>query len=83
VVSDNTVSESVYGLRIKTVRGATNASGKATVHCKEKSSKCTNFYSIVKNIVYSGNQVSGITYQGIAIEQDYGLLFILIALSDA
>ncbi|KIM89422.1 glycoside hydrolase family 28 protein [Piloderma croceum F 1598] len=50
-ISNNTVTNSMYGLRIKTVYGATDAS--------------------VTNIVYSGNKASGITHQGVAIEQDY------------
>jgi len=39
--------------------------------------KChwTHVYSAVANIVYSGNTASGITHQGVAIEQDYSLSF--------
>ncbi|KIM74136.1 glycoside hydrolase family 28 protein [Piloderma croceum F 1598] len=51
MISGNNVTDSMYGLRIKTVYGATNAS--------------------VADVIYSGNRVSGITYQGVAIEQDY------------
>jgi hypothetical protein len=31
------------------------------------------FILSVADVVYSGNRVSGITYQGVAIEQDYSL----------
>lgn len=31
------------------------------------------FILSVADVVYSGNRVSGITYQGVAIEQDYCL----------